>query len=146
ELLLRRQRGEAPGLAEYQQRFPTLAESLAVQFEVEDALGSSAPPATWVPSSSTWGGDTSPVPPGDPPPRLPGYEVLEELGRGGMGVVYKARQVHLNRVVALKMVLSGGHATSEERRRFLAEAEAIAAIRHPSIVQVHDFGTHDGLP
>jgi formylglycine-generating enzyme required for sulfatase activity/tRNA A-37 threonylcarbamoyl transferase component Bud32 len=76
----------------------------------------------------------------------PGYEVLGELGRGGMGVVYKARQVKLNRVVALKMVLSGGHAGEEERVRFLAEAEAIAAVEHPGIVQVHDFGTHDGLP
>src|SRR5205807_3955584 len=76
----------------------------------------------------------------------PGYEIVAELGRGGMGVVYKARQVRLNRVVALKMVLSGGHAAPEEHVRFLAEAEAIAAVEHPGIVAVHDFGTHDGLP
>ncbi len=76
----------------------------------------------------------------------PGYEILGELGRGGMGVVYKARQVQLNRLVALKMILSGGHAGSEERVRFLAEGEAIAAIRHPGIVQIYDFGTHGGLP
>jgi serine/threonine-protein kinase len=76
----------------------------------------------------------------------PGYEIIAELGRGGMGVVYKARQVRLNRVVALKMVLSGAHAAPEEHVRFLAEAEAIAAVEHPGIVQVHDFGTHDGLP
>jgi formylglycine-generating enzyme required for sulfatase activity/tRNA A-37 threonylcarbamoyl transferase component Bud32 len=79
-------------------------------------------------------------------PSVPGYEVVGELGRGGMGVVYKARHRRLNRVVALKMVLSGGHASAEERVRFLAEAEVIAAVKHPGIVQVFDFGTHDGLP
>jgi serine/threonine protein kinase/formylglycine-generating enzyme required for sulfatase activity len=88
-------------------------------------------------------------PPARPAPAgvgVPGYEILEELGRGGMGVVYKARQFRLNRIVALKMVLHGGHAGAEERVRFLAEAEAVAAVRHPGIVQVYDFGTHAGLP
>src|SRR5262245_23764581 len=61
-----------------------------------------------------------------------------------MGVVYKARQVKLNRVVALKMIRAGGHAGTEAWARFLAEAEAIAAIEHPGIVQVHEYGTHDG--
>jgi tRNA A-37 threonylcarbamoyl transferase component Bud32 len=81
-----------------------------------------------------------------PPPAPPGYEILSELGRGGMGVVYRARQRRLNRLVALKMILSGNHAGSEERLRFLAEAEAAAAIQHPGVVQVFDFGTHGGLP
>jgi WD40 repeat protein len=76
----------------------------------------------------------------------PGYEVLGELGRGGMGVVYKARQRALNRPCALKMILSGGHAGADDRARFLAEAEAIAKVRHPGIVQVYDYGTHQGLP
>jgi hypothetical protein len=82
----------------------------------------------------------------EPTATIPGFEILSELGRGGMGVVYKARQIRLNRLVALKMVLAGGHARPEERHRFLAEAEAIAAAHHPGIVQVYDFGTHDGLP
>ncbi|MCE9567603.1 MAG: serine/threonine protein kinase, partial [Planctomycetes bacterium] len=67
-----------------------------------------------------------------------GYEVEGELGRGGMGVVYKARQTSLNRVVALKMLLGAGEGTAVAR--FLAEAEAVAAIRHPHVVQVFDFG------
>jgi tRNA A-37 threonylcarbamoyl transferase component Bud32 len=86
--------------------------------------------------------------PGEPPRCVapPGYEIIGELGRGGMGVVYKARQEKLKRIVALKMILSGGHAGMDERVRFLAEAEAIAAIQHPGIVQIHEFGTHEDLP
>jgi WD40 repeat protein/tRNA A-37 threonylcarbamoyl transferase component Bud32 len=83
--------------------------------------------------------------PGDRPPAPPGYEVLEELGHGGMGVVYKARQIKLNRVVALKMVL-GQRTGRKELIRFLAEAEAVAAVRHPGVVQVHEYGEHDGRP
>jgi WD40 repeat protein len=86
------------------------------------------------------------VPP--PPPRqsAPGFEILRELGRGGMGVVYKARQTALNRIVALKMVLSGSESLESDRLRFLAEAEAVAAVRHPNVVQVYEFGVSNGLP
>jgi serine/threonine-protein kinase len=89
--------------------------------------------------------------PADPPagaalPQVPGYEVQGELGRGGMGVVYRAWHTRLNRPVALKMLLAGAYAEPADRERLQREAEAIAALGHPNIVQVHDVGDVEGRP
>ena len=79
-------------------------------------------------------------------PLVPGYEILETLGEGGMGIVYKARQVGLDRIVALKMIRDGGYANADTLARFGTEAEAIARLQHPNIVQVFEVGAHDGRP
>ena len=79
-------------------------------------------------------------------PIVAGYEIEDELGRGGMGVVYKARHIRLNRTCALKMILAGLHAGPEVVARFVTEAEAIARLEHPSIVRIHHIGDADGLP
>jgi serine/threonine-protein kinase len=144
EVVLRKEAGESPRLEEYLRRFPHLAEPLELQFELEGAF--------WPePLPQPGEGDTvrTGLPPPPSPslrPEIPGYEILGELGRGGMGVVYKARQERLNRVIALKMILAGDHAAPEATVRFLGEAEAVARLHHPNILQVHAFGEHDGRP
>jgi serine/threonine protein kinase len=79
-------------------------------------------------------------------PAIPGYEILDEIGRGGMGVVYKARQLDLNRLVAIKMILGEGYERPEQLIRFKLEAEVMARVRHTNVVQVHDSGTCNGRP
>src|SRR6476620_1653370 len=79
-------------------------------------------------------------------PNIPGYEVDAVLGHGGMGVVYKARHLKLNRPVALKMMIYGTCATPMELSRFQREAEAVAGLRHPHIVQIYDVGDVGGRP
>ena len=79
-------------------------------------------------------------------PSIPGYDVQDLLGRGGMGMVYKARHLRLNRMVALKMLIAGAYAGPHERERFQREAKAAASLRHPNIVQVYDVGEHERWP
>jgi tRNA A-37 threonylcarbamoyl transferase component Bud32 len=98
---------------------------------VSPGVGDSRAPAAWEKAGA---------------PSVSGYDILGELGRGGMGVVYQARHRKLNRTVALKMVLAGAHAGASQLQRFLTEAEAVARLQHPNIVQIHEVGEHEGLP
>ena len=145
EVVLRERAGEAPGLGDYQLRFPHLAAELELQFAMDRALGADllAPP-TAVAGAQTPPGPRLPEPTGLP--SVPGYEILAELGRGGMGVVYQAWQTSLGRLVALKMVLSGAHAGPEGLTRFRNEVEAVGRLQHPNIVQIHEVGAHDARP
>src|SRR5262249_46829672 len=81
-----------------------------------------------------------------PLPAIPGYQIIRQLGRGGMGVVYEARDITLQRHVALKMILAGSHAGAEHLVRFQTEAVAIARLKHQHIVQIYEIGVYDGKP
>ena len=105
-----------------------------------------ATPLTRLGSFQTRDPSTLDMPAPTGPIDIPGYEILGELGRGGMGVVYKARHLALKRTVALKMVLDGAHAGAAALSRFRAEAEAVAKLQHPNIVQVHEVGECGGRP
>jgi WD40 repeat protein len=147
EVLLREEQGEAPRLDEYLVRFPHLEGALRDLFEVRALLEAEPPPA----DAPTLPGPTLPAatPDGRPPhgtPSVPGYDVLKELGRGGMGVVHLAWQAGLNRLVALKMIRAGASPSSAELARFRTEAEAAARLEHPNIVRVYEVGTHDACP
>jgi serine/threonine-protein kinase len=140
EFLVRQDLGEQPAPAEYLDRFPKHAAGLRAQFELFQALdGGGSSVVTTLPAA--------PPSPVGGPFEVPGYEVLGELGRGGMGVVYKARQgPPLNRFVALKVIRPDGLGTEAALARFRTEAGAIAHLQHPNIVQIHDFGVHQGQP
>src|SRR5262249_52443465 len=77
-------------------------------------------------------------------PRVPGYQIISELGHGGMGVVYQARQLSLTRLVALKMIASDDHADPTAQARFRTEAVAVARLQHPNIIHIYEVGEHAG--
>src|SRR5262249_30192110 len=74
----------------------------------------------------------------------PGYDILGELGRGGMGMVYRARQRTLKRTVAIKMILATGQADLDSLARFMREAETVARVQHPNVLQIYEIGKHEG--
>jgi serine/threonine-protein kinase len=144
EVVLREERGEGPTLGEYRQRFPALEEPLRLQFEVHAAMQADMAADRPLEQRTVVDGAAHAPPPD--PPSVPGYEVLRELGHGGMGVVYLARHLPLSRTVALKMILAGRHAPPEVVARFLREAEAVARLQHPNIVQIYEVGEANGQP
>jgi tetratricopeptide (TPR) repeat protein/tRNA A-37 threonylcarbamoyl transferase component Bud32 len=149
EFLIRRSLGESPDPAEFLARFPDWSVALLGQFAVDEAMQTATQSTVRLTNA-----DASPEPVTDDPapsstapwPSIDGYELLEELGRGAMGVVYKARERRLNRLVALKTISESAFASPAQRQRFLAEAEAIARVRHPHIIPIHAVGEERGQP
>jgi serine/threonine-protein kinase len=139
EVRLRLHGGEQPALAEYLERFPQHADALRRGWpSTASAVAgphSTSPEARTVPV----GGAAGPA-----PPALPGLDMQERLGVGGMGVVWRAREVRLGRVEAVKVIRGGPLAGEEAHERFQREAQAVARLDHPGVVRVYDFGEHGG--
>jgi serine/threonine protein kinase len=133
--------GEQPDIEDYAGLHPPIADVLRQLLPTVGLLQKpAAASGAYCPEAPTLPGQAA------LPSDLEGYEMLREVGRGGMGIVYEARDLRLNRVVALKMVLARSHARPEDLVRFLAEAEAVAQLQHPHIVQVFETGQHCGQP
>lgn len=171
EYLLREELGERPSLDEWTSRFPAFAEELCQQIEFHRSLNEFASDVTVSAAAraSTNGEATESIRAAETHPRspigdsaltghtaaciaahelpcIPGFQVIEEVGRGGMGVVYRARQQSLGRDVALKFLYRADFASENQLVRFQREAAAISRLRHPHFVQIYDYGTHDRCP
>jgi tetratricopeptide (TPR) repeat protein len=151
----RLRQGREAGLAvpEYLERFPAYREDLRGRLQPAPGQSAAAGGADGTVEPARQAVATQHAPPlavggaASPAlPQVPGYEILAELGRGGMGVVYQARHLALDRIVALKMILGGVHADAEALQRLRREAEAVARLQHPGIVQIFEIGEHQGLP
>ena len=170
EVLIREEFGDSPQLDDYVARFPELVERLERLFAVHGALedddwnddfegalrDAQLPRANDRHSATPTLLDDDPSPTAPKWPRRyrdlssieapPGYHLLDEIGRGGMAVVFRARQEVLDRIVALKMLVGGTMASPESLGRLKQEARAVAQLQHPGIVQIHEVGEHRGLP
>jgi WD40 repeat protein/tRNA A-37 threonylcarbamoyl transferase component Bud32 len=138
--------GQPPDRKEFLARYPDLASELASFLANKEQLDHLAAPRPAAAETAT----LPPTPPAKPDTALGtvryfgDYELLKEIARGGMGLVYKARQVSLNRLVALKMIVAGQLASEADKQRFRAEAEAVANLDHSNIVPIYEIGEHQG--
>jgi tetratricopeptide (TPR) repeat protein len=142
EFMLRESIGESPTLVEFLWRFPKLEPLLRRQLSFHRVLANDDKTKPDDPPPDRNENDG---PQADGYPEIPGHRILSELGRGGAGVVYKACQLALNRLVALKVIQTGQYAMQGSVGRFRAEAEAVARFQHPNIIQIYEVGEYEGL-
>jgi serine/threonine protein kinase len=140
EYCARRRRGEQPTVDSYVVRFPNRSSEIRSALSEADQNLSNSGEATLRLTPPSGKANTA------LPAAPPGYDLLERIGEGGMGVVYKARQIRLNRLVALKIIRAGPHASEEDLARFQVEATAVARLQHPNITQVFEVGELNGRP
>jgi serine/threonine-protein kinase len=144
EMLLCQEAGETPRLEDYLRRFPQYEAPLRDQFELEEIMN----PGRLFASRRTQAASTVPAGPAASVslPAIAGYQMLRVLAHGGMGVVYQARQIRLGHLVAIKMIRDSSRARPQHLARFEREAQVIARLQHPHIVQIYEVGEHEGCP
>jgi serine/threonine-protein kinase len=146
ELTTQTRTGATPDFESIGRRHPDLVDELRVLWATAMVAEDFASVSQALDSADRASSAASSPPSFEPQQRVGDYEVLDEIGRGGMGVVFRARQISLGRIVALKMILRGELASASDLTRFRAEAESAARLHHPHVTAVYEIGDHEGQP